>query len=64
MDNRKRIDRVIESLWNEFGDIPINDDDEIEEPFLDFEAGTYRFDVWHWFDDRHSKGVAFLSGAC
>lgn len=44
-------------LWHDFADIPINDWDEIETPFLHFPAGTYRFDVWHWFDDRWPGGV-------
>ncbi|MCI9258461.1 hypothetical protein [Acutalibacter sp.] len=25
-----------------------------------FPADTFREDVWHWFDDRHSKGVSYL----
>ena len=32
----------------------------IEEPFLGFPAGTNREELWHWFDKRHSKGVAYL----
>lgn len=44
-------------LWHEFGDIPINDWDEIEAPFLHFPVGTYRFDVWHWFNERWPGGV-------
>lgn len=47
-------------LWAEFGDIPINDRDEIEEPFLHFEKGTDRFEIWHWFDDRYPGGVVAL----
>ena len=54
-------DYDLEQLWDAFGDIPINDLDEIEEPFLDFPAGTCRFDIWHWFDERYSKGVYFLA---
>lgn len=54
-------DPDLEQLWDAFGDTPINDLDEIEEPFLDFPAGTYRFDIWHWFDERYSKGVYFLA---
>ena len=45
------------SLWHDFSDIPINDLDEIEKPFLDFPTGTCRFDVWHWFDERWPGGV-------
>ena len=54
-------DPDLEQLWDAFGDTPINDLDEIEEPVLDFPAGTYRFDIWHWFDERYSKGVYFLA---
>lgn len=25
---------------------------EIEADFLSFPAGTSKFDVWHWFDER------------
>ena len=45
------------ALWAEFSDIPINDLDEIEAPFLHFSVGTNRFEVWHWFDERWSGGV-------
>jgi len=45
------------NLWHDFSDIPINDLDEIETPFLHFPAGTCRFDVWHWFDERWPGGV-------
>ena len=54
-------DYDLEQLWDAFGDTAINDLDEIEEPYLDFPAGTYRFDIWHWFDERYSKGVYFLA---
>lgn len=55
-------DRELEILWSILGDIPCNDDDESEEDFIGFEAGTNRFDIWHWFDEKYSKGVAVLSG--
>ena len=47
----------LKDLWEQFGEIPINDCDEIEKPFLHFPAGTYRFDIWHWFDERWPGGV-------
>ena len=54
-------DKRLEDLWGEFGDIPMDPETErIEEPFLSFPAGTDREDIWHWFDKRHSKGVAYL----
>lgn len=39
-------------LWEKLDDIPVNVDDEIETDFLCFPAGTTKFDVWHWFDER------------
>ncbi|NHN35514.1 hypothetical protein [Paenibacillus agricola] len=55
-------DNQIDLLWQEFGDVPINDLDEIEGRFLNWVAGTNRFVIWKWFDQNHSKGVAYLTG--
>ena len=49
---------TLSELWGKFGDIPVNNDDEIEKDFLGFPAGTSKFDVWHWFDERCPNGVA------
>ena len=43
---------TLKELWERFSKVPVNNDDEIEENFLLFEAGTSKFDVWHWFDER------------
>lgn len=60
-ESLKERDQALENMWNEFADVPMNPDTEcMEEPFLDFPAGTRREDIWHWFDERHSKGVAYL----
>jgi hypothetical protein len=57
----KKSNKELRQLWRDFGDnTPIDDDDNIEEAFLDFEAGTNRLDVWHWFDEQYSYGVARL----
>ena len=54
-------DKALEALWAEFSDVPMNPETEcIEEQFLDFSAGTPREDIWHWFDERYSKGIACL----
>lgn len=47
----------LEKMWNEFSDIPINLDDEIEENFYWWKKGTYRFDIWHWFDEELPNGL-------
>ena len=56
-------DRELEKLWQQFGDIPMNPETEcIEESFLNFPIGTNREEIWHWFDEQHSIGVAYLMG--
>ena len=44
-------------LWKVLGDIPINDEEEIEEDFLHFEAGTFREDIWHWFEETFDMSI-------
>lgn len=50
-------DTELEKLWELFGNVVINNDDEILEEFLGFPAGTGREEIWHWFDERYSQGV-------
>lgn len=54
-------DKELEDLWDQFGDVSIDPNTETtEEGFLDFPSGTDRGTIWHWFDQRHSKGAAHL----
>lgn len=54
-------DEELEELWEKFADVPMNPETEcIEEPFMGWGAGIHREEIWHWFDRRHSKGVAYL----
>lgn len=39
-------------LWFQFSNIPVNDQDEIEESFLHFDVGTDKMDVWKWFEEQ------------
>ena len=51
-------DRLIEDLWMIFGSCEYDGETEtILEDFMDFPAGTWREDIWHWFDKVYSKGV-------
>ena len=54
-------DEELEELWRQFGDIPMDPETEcIEEQFMGWGPGVHREEIWHWFDRRHSKGVAYL----
>ena len=47
----------LKRLWNEFSEVPIDDDDNIERDFRNFPKGTDRFEIWSWFDDLCPNGV-------
>ena len=60
--------RVVEAMWKELSDIPLEVPDSGDEFFAEaftlqgitFPAEITRTELWHWFDDRHPKGVAYL----
>lgn len=64
MDTLKSRDRALEMMWDELADVPFDEDENgrliLSEGWMCFEAGTEREDVWRWFDERHSCGVAYL----
>ena len=57
-------DRELEKLWEELEDVLFVEDDTMNlvlaSPWNGFDAGTDRESIWHWFDERHSKGVGWL----
>ena len=56
-------DIEIEKLWNELTDIPFDESENdlvLSEDWFVFDKGTEREDIWHWFDEHHSKGVGWL----
>ena len=56
-------DNHLESLWLELTDIPMNPQTEtLEGQFYIFNEGTHKENIWQWFDQHHSKGVAYLLG--
>lgn len=57
---KKYTDNQLEELWSILGAVPVNDNDETVERFIDFPPGTLKEKIWHWFDERHSKGVYAL----
>ncbi len=49
-------------LYSALADIPVNDDDEIEQAFLHFDAGTPNTVIWHWFESYFDISIAELAG--
>lgn len=70
------LSHALAQAWDALGDIPLNydedgstllygreeclDEDFVFEGMLIAAKGTPKDDVWHWFDERHSKGVFWL----
>lgn len=54
------IKQNVMDLWNEFGDIPMNDNEELEYEWNGFEIGTSKYDIWHWFEESFNVRVIDL----
>lgn len=65
--------RMIERLWKNLEDVVFDEDSDgclvLESEYqlmignrevAMFPAGTDREEIWHWFDERHPKGVVYL----
>ena len=50
----------IELLWEQLGDIPIDENECIETDFHLWKKGTHREDIWKWFDKQYPDGVVSL----
>ena len=52
----------LQKLWVEFGDVPVNEKDEIEEDFYLWEKGTDKLAIWAWFDEKLPEGLVKKRG--
>lgn len=61
LPEKKLTDTEIESIWSSLTDIPVNEDECLDDDFFIWQKGSDKYeDVWRWFDQNHSKGVAYL----
>lgn len=49
--------KELSDLWVQLGDIPVNENDELDEPFLHFPKGTDKMEVWHWFESQNPQFI-------
>lgn len=54
--NRLQQEEII-LLWQQLGDISIDDTECIEDDFHIFKKGTNRLEIWYWFDEVYKEGV-------
>lgn len=64
---QKYTDAELETRWKELESIPFDEADSpsgliLAEKWYVFQMGTDRDDIWNWFANRHSKGLAYLMG--
>lgn len=57
-------DSQLEQMWLDLTDVPFDETEDgklvLAEDWKQFPAGTDREDIWYFFDENYSKGVAYL----
>lgn len=57
-------DSQLEQMWLDLTNVPFDETEDgrlvLAEDWEQFPAGTDREDIWYFFDDNYSKGVAYL----
>lgn len=59
-------DKGIEKIWLEMTDVAFDNDCDdntgmvLAEDYHIWKSGTGRDEIWHWFNTKHSQGVAYL----
>ena len=43
--------------WGRLGDIPVNEEEEIDEPFDGFEKGTDIYSIWYHVEERFNVSI-------
>lgn len=54
------VDTLLDEAWEEFSDVPIDDDELLGADWRGFRAGAERLEVWREFDELYSNGVRAL----
>ena len=47
-------------IWDNLGDIPIDNNECIEVEFMDFPIGTHREEIWIWIESFYNISVVNL----
>jgi hypothetical protein len=42
----------LDLLWNDLSYVGVDEKDNITEDFYIWKSGTFRENIWHWFDER------------
>lgn len=47
----------VQELWDDFGNICIDEEERIDSQFLHFPVGTDRMVIWHWFESEFDLSI-------
>ena len=50
--------KVVNDLWLSLGNITVDENDQIEQGWGDFPAGTDKFTIWHWIEETYDVSIA------
>ncbi len=56
-DRVKMTPEKLKEWWDEFSEVAVDNDDQIERAFHIFEKGTDRMEIWKWFDEQCPNGL-------
>ena len=59
MDHLRKYEIIIK-YWQDFGSVPVDNNDNIEISWYGYAKGTSKLDIWQWFDDVWPNGVIDL----
>lgn len=48
------------ALWQALCDVPMNEEEALEQDFFLWSKGTPCLVIWHWFDEQYHGGLAAL----
>ena len=64
LSSKEYSDSELENIWDELTDVPFDENDDgeliLSVDWRQFSKGTSRTVIWEFFDEKHSKGVAWL----
>jgi len=46
-----------ELFWEALGNVPLNEDDKLDDDFFIFDKGTDIFEVWEWFEEKFDTQI-------
>lgn len=49
--------KTLKEVWEELGNVPINEQELTEQPFYDFPAGTEKYGIWQAIEEYYNVSI-------